>query len=225
MGLLYRPEWVSCTHRKGSLSLLLQTSLLHHFRQLLLVLDDSVELTTSEQNYLVDKPSIIFINHLENHTFSNTSRDYRRYVIDVIPTEASIHLPDCDRLLSPFINRPESGSHIFGVDHIAAQLETRFHILYEKKTADDSEVSQIALLHAILQFLYRNLPNAFNFVPHSLTSIVREIQRRYDSAPFDEASLAELALEYHLSVSHLTHTFKMTTTEFCPKYRTCMQMS
>lgn len=197
----------------------------HPTDQLLLILEGHVEIKISEHCYVVDEPSIVFINHLENHIFYNSSSNYYRYVIDIIPSEAGVQLADCDRLLSPFMNRPEGGSHVFPVYQIASELQMLFHMLYSEKEFDDSEASQVSLLQTILQFLYRNLPQAFHFIPHPLTRIIRQVQQRFDNDPCDDSTLAQLAEEFHLSVSHLTHTFKLTTGYSIGQYRLLCRIS
>lgn len=196
----------------------------HPTDQLLLILEGYIEIKISDHCYVVNEPSVAFINHLENHIFYDNS-SYYQYVIDIIPSEAGIQLADCDRLLSPFTNRPEGGSHVFPVRQIAPQLQMLFHMLYTEKELDDSETSQVSLLQAILQFLCRNLPQAFHYIPHPLTRIVRQVQQRFDSNPCDDSTLAQLAEEFHLSVSHLTHTFKLTTGYSIGQYRLLCRIS
>lgn len=197
----------------------------HSTDQLLLILEGHAEITISQCHYIIDQPSIVFINQQENHTFCNTSDNYSRYVIDIVPQEANVSLADSDRLLSPFINWTENGSHIFPVPDISPQLQMLFQMLYTEKMYDDSDSSQVALLETILQFLYRKLPNIFPYTPHPMTRIIRQIQHRFDTDPCNDLTLSQLAAEYHLSVSHLTHTFKLTTGVSIDQYRLMCRIS
>lgn len=191
----------------------------HPTDQLLLVLEGRVELRISDQTYTITQPTVVFISHLEPHAFLRTSDNYRRFVVDIVPSEASRQLSDWDRLLSPFMNRPERGSHVFAVEEYAAELNTMFQMLYTESSYSDYESGQAALLQTVLHYLFRRIPEAFPYQADQMTGIIRQLQRQLDASPQDGTSLQELADAYHLSVSHLTHSFKRTTGYSIGQYR------
>lgn len=191
----------------------------HYSDQLLFVCAGKVEVQIDDHNFAVDTPSIIFISHLENHTFISTSPSYTRYYVNINSTETHSQMKDSNRLLSPFVNRPNGHYHVIPVAEIASTLEVLFSLLHSEYTYGNCPNAQIALLQTILQLLYRHLPDAFPYDSLPLNNTVQAIQQRFEKNPADETPLADLATEYHFSVSYLTHCFKEATGYSIGKFR------
>ena len=201
---------------EGSISL---HSHLHDSEQMLFVRSGSVKVQIDQHIFQIDEPSIIFISRLENHSFISNSPTYSRYYVNIKSSKAFSQMKDSNRLLSPFINRPSGHRHVIPVAGIAPTLETLFSLLYEEFQLGSSPNAQLSILHVMIQVLYRYVPDAFPYDAHPFSSTIQTIQQRFEDNPADEISLADLAAEYHFSVSYLTHCFKEATGYSIGKYR------
>ena len=68
-----------------------------------------------------------------------------------------------------------------------------------------------SMLMCLLVCLYRSRPRLFLDDENSNTEIVRDIQGRFEREYAERFTLLELASEYHISTSHLSHIFKSVT--------------
>ena len=161
--------------------------------------------------YMIDKPSIVFINHRETHTFSHVNKNYCRYVMNILPEQARTQISDSDRLLSPFTNRPANFSHVLPVEPISDRLKILLDMLNQERKADDFPPGEATILQMFLQCLYRFEPVAFPFNKPTFASTVQQIKQRLEQNPAQEITLTDLAEEYHVSVSYLAHSFKEIT--------------
>ena len=192
---------------------------LHDLEKMLFVRSGSVNVQIDQHIFQIDEPSIIFISRLEKHTFISNSPAYSRYYVIIKSSDAFTQMKDSNRLLSPFINRPKGHYHVIPVASIAPTLDTLFSLLYEEFKLGSSPNAQLSILHVVLQVLYRHFPDAFSYEAHPFSNTVQAIQQRFEDNPADEISLADLATEYHFSVSYLTHCFKEATGYSIGKYR------
>jgi len=194
------------------------SSHLHDSEQMLFVCSGNVEVQIDQHIFQITEPSIIFISRLEKHTFISNSSNYSRYYVNLNSSEASLRIKGSNRLLSPFINRPEGHYHVIPVSDIAPVLETLFALLHQEFQLQ-CDSAQLAILQVILQVLYRNYPDVFPYEITPLNTIIQTIQQRFVENPADEISLTDLANEHHFSVSYLNHKFKEITGYSIGRYR------
>ncbi len=191
---------------------------LHHTDQLLFVRAGSVHVQINGQHFNIEKPSIVFISRLENHTFISTSPSYSRYYIHIRASEAISKIKD-SRLLSPFINRPSGHIYVIDVSPICNKLELLFSMLHDEYNAGDCPNAMVSVLHTILQTIYRFIPDAFPYENSKSISTIQSIQLRFENNPSDEVTISDLAEEYNFSISYLTHSFKKITGYSIGRYR------
>lgn len=191
----------------------------HNTYQILFVRSGSATLRVGATSYVIDRPSVVFISYLENHTFLHVDKHYCRYVVNLRPDQARAQLQEGDRLLSPFTNRPAGFSHVLLVEPIAGRLETLFSMLNEEWSAGDFPQGEAAILQTILQCLYRFAPEVFPYSEQAFTSTVQQIKQRFELEPAQQTPLSDLAEEYHVSVSYLAHSFKQVTGYSVGQYR------
>ena len=191
----------------------------HYSDQLFFVRSGCVEVQINNHYFIIDEPSIIFISHLDSHTFISNSEAYSRYYVNIKPNESHSQIKDGSRLLSPFINRSKGHHYVIPVSEFASTLDTLFSLLYNEYTSSDCQSAQYAILQIILQVIYRHMPDVFPYDSLPLNSTVQAIQQRFEKNPADETSLADLATEHHFSVSYLTHCFKEATGYSIGKFR------
>lgn len=183
----------------------------HNTYQMLLLCAGGVRLNVAGETYAVQAPAVVFLSNLETHALSDMTPDYRRYVVNIRPKEAFAVIRDAARLLSPFTDRPAGFSHVLRVDKEAARLETLCGLLWEEHRAGDFPAGEAALLQSLLRLLYRGFPDAFPYCPQAYTPLVQQVKRRLEREPAADAPLPQLAEEYHVSLSHLSHSFKKAT--------------
>ncbi len=191
---------------------------LHQSDQLLFVQRGNVDVQINGHRFNINKPSVVFISRLENHTFISNSPSYSRYYINIRASEAISQIKD-SRLLSPFVNRPSGHFYVIDVSPIHDKLELLFSMLYDEYRISDCPNAMISVLHTLLQTIYRFMPDAFPYENSPSNNAVQVIQRRFESKPSDDVTLAALAEEHNFSVSYLTHSFKKITGYSIGRYR------
>lgn len=183
----------------------------HNTYQMLFICDGRAQLEVSGQHYAITAPAVVFLSNLETHTFSHTTADYHRYVVDIRPESAFAALAEAARLLSPFTDRPPGFSHVIPVADEAQRLSALFDLLCEEVADGGFPAGEAALLQTILRCLYRHHPTGFPYHEQAYNPAVRQLRRRFEQDPAPDVSLTALAEEYHLSESHLSHSFKKAT--------------
>ena len=183
----------------------------HNTYQMLFVCDGQARLELDGRSYTLTAPAVVFLSNLETHHFSHTTPNYRRYVVNVQPESAFTALADAARLLSPFTDRPPGFSHVMPVEGEAGRLLTLFALLREEAEQGDFPAGAAALLQIILRCLYRHRPVGFPYHEQTCSPAVRQLRRRFEQDPAPDVSLSALAEEYHISKSHLSHSFKKAT--------------
>ncbi len=186
---------------------------------LLYVCGGSVQIRLGEQLRQIDRPSVIFLSHLEPHAIVQIDEQYERYAVQLAPALTEVQIKDAERLLSLFTDRSEFANPVIEVEAIAQPLRMMFDLLLQEHKKGDFADGQTALLQCILQMIYRHAPERFAKMRPVRTDTVRSIQRRFDENPADDVSIAELAQEHHLSLSYLTHSFKQATGYSIGRYR------
>ena len=183
----------------------------HNTYQMLYVTAGGVQLRVAGAAYAVTAPAVVFLSNLETHALSDMAPEYRRYVVNIRPKEAFSAIRDAARLLSPFVDRPSGFSHVLPVPNEAATLEVLFGLLLEEHRAGDFPAGEAAVLQTILRLLCRSCPAAFPYCPRAYTPLVHQVKQQLERDPAAEVPLSQLAQSYHVSQSHLSHSFKQAT--------------
>lgn len=183
----------------------------HNTYQMLFVTAGGVRLRVAGESYAVTAPAVVFLSNLETHALSDMTPEYRRYVVNIRPKEAFSAVRDAARLLSPFADRPTGFSHVLPVSNEAETLEVLFGLLLGEHRAGDFPAGEAALLQTILRLLCRSRPAAFPYCPKAYTPLVRQVKQRLEQDPAADVPLCRLAQDCHVSLSHLSHSFKQAT--------------
>lgn len=188
--------------------------------QVVFVLSGSLHITIGERHYHVERPSAVFISHLEPHVISVDGAEYRRFCIDLQPEEIERDIKNA-KLISILSNRPENFCHVVNVEALLPRLHSFLCELEEQFNRADAEFSDNAssLLKSILIMLYRHAPEAFPFEENSISSTVQLIKQRIESDLTQDETLEELAAHFHISRYYLAHCYKQITGYSIKNYR------
>ena len=183
----------------------------HSTYQMLFVCRGSARLKLDEKSYALSAGSVVFLSNLENHHFAEASENYHRFVVNIRPQAAFSALAEANRLLSPFTDRPQGFAPIIHTGQAASRVYNLLTLLSEEVERGDFADGEAAILQTALQFLYRHFPEGFPCEHQTPLPAVRQLRRRFELNPAPDVSLSALAEEYHISESHLSHSFKKAT--------------
>lgn len=158
------------------------------------------------------KGDLIIFSRFEHHSIIAHSDDYQRYVLLIVP-QATVSPEKSYHLLSILSNRPAGFSNILDIHEKSAEVEEILERMVQESASDQllRDEALDLLLRALLICIYRHFPEPFSvFSEDSLETVLR-IQSRFESNYQDPFSLTELAEEYGISESYLSHQFKRIT--------------
>lgn len=179
-----------------------------------------VRIRVSSKEWVITRPSIIFISNLEKHSVISESDNYDRYSVAFLPAEAMRRI-DSDKLMSPFCDRPQSFSNVIDVSPITDKLDMLFEMLFSEYNAVDKNVGDgcATLLRVILMALLRFSPEAFPYKSTERSAIVQEVRRMLEADLAKELSLDDISDAFHISTYYLSHIFKEVTGYSVKNYR------
>ncbi len=175
----------------------------HDCHQIILILSGEAEIRVKEELYRAGTGSVVLFSRYEDHAI--VSGGYERYVLQLEPT--AVHRND--RLYSLLFNRPKGFRNILDV---SAELQTFRQLLQQitEEAAADREMGaemQALLVEELLILLHRRMPV---FLPEQ-AELVLDLQQRFEQHYGAPYSLPDLAKEYNVSPSTLSHRFKEVT--------------
>lgn len=191
----------------------------HSTYQLIFFCQGSARLRIGRQEHIVEAPTAVFISNLEPHSLERMSPDCCRYVMNIDPKTAYGQINDAPLLLSAFTDRTEDYCQVVPIPEEGEMLSALLRLLLEEKQEGGSDVSQATILYNILHYLFRVSPKSFPYLERGELPIARHIRRRFEMDPVPAATLQDLAEEYNVSQSFLTHSFKSATGYSLGKYQ------
>ena len=183
----------------------------HSTYQLSYFFQGNARLRIGTQVYPVQAPAVAFISPIEPHSVEYMDANCRRYVVQIDPETAYEQLSDAQLLLSAFTDRTEGVCPVISIPESGDVLAALLRLLLEENREGGSDVSQATILYNILHYLFRISPKNFPFLRQGDFSIARHIRRRFELDPVPAATLQDLAEEFNVSQSFLTHSFKKAT--------------
>ncbi len=178
------------------------------------------------KEWLIDRPSVVFISNLEKHDVFPESESYDGYSVGIFPSEAMIKI-NSDKLLSSFCDRPTGFSNVFVVTHLAGELNILFDALYKEYNEPHKDVEDgcDSILRVILMTLLRSIPNAFPYENTEKRAVVQAIRRKLEGSLKEELSLDDISAEFHISTYYLSHIFKDITGYSVKNYRLIFRLA
>ena len=184
----------------------------HDCHQLLYVAGGEIEAVVGAERYCVRAGELFILSRFEEHAIMATKGDYRRYVLQISPDGAQ-NSEEIALLSSVLINRSAQFCRVVPLGEHTKAFEARLSAMaeeYRKQAPLCREMLDLSL-SALLIELYRIRPTLFWTEGGRNAELVRRLQRRMEEDCGAEYSLAALAAEYHISSSHLAHSFKEIT--------------
>ncbi len=180
----------------------------HDCHQILYVASGRILLRVGENEQIAEGGALLILNRLAEHAIQPLSKEYKRYTLSLSPEGSS----GASRL-SSVIARAKSFCHILHPVGAEEELERVFaRMVKEHREKPPFYEEMLGLeLERITILLYRHLPHLFATENTRGISLTEEIQRRLEQQFQTPITLAELARDYHVSPSHLSHQFKQIT--------------
>ncbi len=180
----------------------------HDCHQILYIKKGMAEFTVSGRTRIVGEGCMMVISRYEHHFVKAISEDYQRYVLKINPFSASV-----PAVFSLLFNRPKGFDNLFDLIDFRQEAEYLLDrmILEEvsKKPLGDEMLE--LLVTEFLICVYRRYPERFSALENSDFAIVLQIQRRFEEDFKENYSLGNIAKEYGISASSLSHKFKDVT--------------
>ena len=181
----------------------------HDCHQLIYIANGSADFIVGKKEYHATPGNIAIFSRLEQHSVVRSSYDYKRYVIQ-IRAFTSTEIAHQYKLYSLLFNRPDGFSNILNLNECHKEIQTIFGLLV--KEANGTSAMRDDMLNLLLQELliriYRQEPLAFSSQHEDRFDIVSRIQSQFESEYHNVFTLSQLASDYGLSTSYLSHIFK-----------------
>ncbi len=181
----------------------------HDCHQIVFITEGQAEFCVNEAKYTAKAGNLLLFSRYENHSVTIQSKKYNRYVLHINPaTDASQN-----KIYSIFSNRPVGFENIFDLSDSAADYQWIFNRItqeFSSHTIMGEEMLQL-LLDQLLIMLSRRLPEGVFTFDDGIFATVSQIQQRFEKEYFKQYTLEDLARQYSISTSTLSHKFKSIT--------------
>lgn len=179
----------------------------HDCHQLIFIEEGHVCVTVNDKIYHAGPGSLIITNRFETHSIQIESDVYKRYTLRFRPDLSGRE----NKLLSILVNRPENFRHVLDLSAVPEIPFLLKAILKEWTQQDDLWEKQLDYcLYSLLICLHRCYPELQQTKSETL-KLVQSVQTFLEENYALPCCLDSLAQKYHMSASHLSHTFKKIT--------------
>ncbi|MBQ2756684.1 MAG: AraC family transcriptional regulator [Oscillospiraceae bacterium] len=181
----------------------------HDCHQIIYVTKGEIKVCINDVSYNVVGGEMVIFSRYEAHSISVVSEEYERYVLRIDPTADSRE----NRIYSLLSNRPSGFCNVLAV----GDGKHSFDLLFKEITEEYADPQKLTedmlelLTNQLLIKIYRQLPESLSLLEENNFEMVSGIQRRFESSCAKQYSLTEIAKEYNISVSSLSHQFKRIT--------------
>lgn len=186
----------------------------HDCYQVIFLKKGSLDATIAEKFYHIDSPAFIFISFMEPHALIPKGNIYFRYYFNISMSSVN----DSDEewpLFSILSRRPDNFCHIL---HLESEDSERKAEEIMKSINEEqinglpyAENEKELLVKQLLIFLYRLNPRFFPEMSVKHDNVVWRVQRFLENNHQLQINNQELAAQFCLSKSYLSHIFKEAT--------------
>ena len=176
----------------------------HDCHQILFIKNGEVEVSINGIEHRAGKGDMIILSRYESHGITVISDVYERYVLRISP------LPTYGGEEYLFLTmRPPSFKNIVAAGELYDTILLIFSELVAETVKKDSFSERMCsiLVSQLLIYISRMEPVIYDFGDKNIKAIL-DIQRRIESDQKESYSLKQLAEQYHISESTLSHRFK-----------------
>ena len=184
----------------------------HDCYQILYIVKGSAQIEVGDKVHQVTAGSLVIFNRFEKHSVSARSVDYCRYVLEISP-QISMDARFSPKMLSVLVNRPEGFSNCVQIGAGQGEMERLLRRIMEERQSNavlGDEMHNLLLQQLLIQ-IHRQLPQPMPEVNEESFTVVHQIQKRFEHSFAQTITLAQLARDYGLSASYLSHMFKKIT--------------
>jgi AraC family transcriptional regulator of arabinose operon len=155
---------------------------------------------------------LAIFSRFEQHSVTNMSEDYARYVVQISPVSVSGSRKTL-RLFSVLSNRPAGFSNVLDMEQDGQSMQQILQRMVSECRGESCWKEEFLelLLQELLILICRRCPDVSAFEENSAVDMVAQLQDRLASRMQDRYSLEELAREFGVSPSSLSHSFKRIT--------------
>lgn len=184
----------------------------HNSYELIYIRSGTARFFIGESCYTADSGSVLFISKLEEHSVKILHPPYRRYYLQLSSAQLERCVDDM-RLKSVFMSRPAGFSHCFSLSGRKEEADRLFEEIEQEYHVPDAFSSQrlIALLRLLLILCYRTCSSQFPIPKEPVPESVLRIQSYLDVHFALPLKLEELARQFFISNSYLSHSFQKWT--------------
>ena len=181
----------------------------HELNQMIYIAKGNVSFNTSEGILNASEGNLIFLNHLAEHSINETSDDYERYVLAINPPQHFLS----DKLIKIYIHLfgiALTSVHKISVNDNKKEFEEVIIKLWSETNSTDKMKDEMNnhLFSELLIMIYRLFPDKFKVLKEKNFDIIEKIRLRLEKNPENNYSLNNLATEFNISSSTLSHSFK-----------------
>ena len=183
----------------------------HDAHELLFVAAGKIAVSVGGEEREAGAGSLLVFSRFEEHSVRVLTREYRRYTLLISPDIA--RSSENYLLSSILMNRGGDFDRVIDFHNSGTKIELLMKTMAREYVEKSPmyEKTLDSMLTCLLVYLYRSRPSLFLEDENANTEIVREIQARFEKEYSERFTLRELASEYHISSSHLSHIFKNIT--------------
>ena len=189
---------------------ILKASTHHHdCHQLILILSGEAQICVNGEEKNAKGGSIIIVSRYENHSLKILSDNYSRIVLRLRPQPTN----EQNKLFSLLSNRPTGFNNIIDVSDDFGHFKNLFSdILNEYENENNLKEEMLeALVNRLLISIYRTFPKKEDYLEAESLNLILKIQKKFEENYALSYTLEELAKQYNISVSSLSHQFKQLT--------------
>ena len=183
----------------------------HDAHELLYVVEGEICATVNGRQIQAGAGELLFFSRFEEHSIQILSPVYQRYTLLICPEFSG--RGENYLLSSVLVNRSAGVAHVVRCEEEQETVATILKDMYEEYRDKRPMYETVldALLLRLLCQVYRLAPQLFAPGDHKNAGMIRSLQARFEGEYQKRFSLGALAVEYHVSTSHLAHTFKKIT--------------
>lgn len=185
-----------------------KSSHFHDCHQIILILNGEVEVCVNGETVRANAGNLLIFSRFENHSLRILSKEYKRYVLRISPL-----FGNDNKMRSLLLNRPQGFNNVFDISDDIELFKSLFERIVSESVSNMQMAAEMTelLVNELLITIYRRIPDSSHFFDDENFKTVLDLQRRFENFCNEHYSLSELAREYNISASSLSHQFKKIT--------------
>lgn len=185
----------------------------HDCHQIVYVDRGNASFMINSVRYDVKAPCVVIISRFEEHSIIECDNSYSRYVLRILPTLDGVDDYNAKLLFSVLVNRPRSFSHVIPAGGNAEIIEETMRRICEEKASGRKYSDKMLglLMQMLLLSVCRAEPRLLLQEDGGDFDMIFSIKQKFETDYKKKYSLCEIADEYHISCSRLSHLFREVT--------------